>query len=290
MDDEAVLARPAKQPCCFSANNAIVPPIFLRYTHGLVMMISLDDHLESLERLQHDASLKRVWPQVVETAGKWLRPDGRFKVLQCEHLSGAEIKSRYKPAEVEPTEILRLKDMDRYISALVLFESTTYYRYGCVKGVFNLDGGEVVLRRNEVFSQATLEGLNFWHATAESRWASREEMMADLAERIRMIIAAGEDWHRKRGSVEDPIGAVRTRELLKGLEAELPTKDLVLLLGMFEGCMMGYSNEVLGLEEQGLLPPDFAARTYDLVKRLRFGGVVSSQGLRKWWPSQSSAR
>ncbi len=253
-------------------------------------MISLDDHLESLEKLRHDASLKRVWPQVMETAGGWLRPGGRLKVLQCEHLSGAEIKSRYKPAEVVPTVIPALKDMDRYISALVLFESTTYYKYACVKGVFDLGGGEVVLRRVEVFSSATLEGLNFWHATAESRWASREEMMADLAERIRMIIAAVEEWHRKLGITDEYIGLMRTRELLKGLEAELPTKDLVLLLGMFESSMMGYSNEVLGLEEQGLLPPDFAARTYDLVKRLRFGGVVSTQDWRKWWSAQSSVR
>ena len=44
-------------------------------------MISPEDHLESLEKLRHDASLQRVWPQVMETAGGWLRPGGRLKVL-----------------------------------------------------------------------------------------------------------------------------------------------------------------------------------------------------------------
>jgi len=255
-----------------------------------VLMISPEDHLESLEKLRHDASLQRVWPQVMETAGGWLRPGGRLKVLQCEHLSGAEIKSRYKPAEVEPTEILRLKDMDRYISALVLFESTTYCKYACVKGVFDLRAGEVLLERDEVCSPADLERLNFWHVTAESRWASREEMMADLAERIRMTIAAVEEWHRKLGITDEYIGLMRTRELLKGLEAELPTKDLVPLLRKFESSMMGYSNEVGGLEYQGLLPPDFAKRTHNLVTRLLFGGVVSNQDWRKWWYVRPSVR
>ncbi len=63
-------------------------------------MISFQDYLGSLMRLLCNPNLRRLWPRLMEKAGK---PEtrGRFKILQCERLFGAEIKGRYQwPAKV----------------------------------------------------------------------------------------------------------------------------------------------------------------------------------------------
>ena len=231
-------------------------------------MISYLDHLRTQARLLYDADLKRVWPQVKEKAGR-PRLAIQYKVLQCERLSGAEIKRRYQWPPDAPIYIKALKDMDRYISVLVLLTKTyTGREYDCVKGLFDLSGGPVVLMKAQVFSPETLQSLDFWHHAPETRWTSRKDMMADLAERVRKVVAAEEAWLRKIGSEGDSIGLARTRELLSGLEAGVGHQDLSRLLHAFEATMFGREDQIGGLEYQGLLPAGFAAGTDDLVVRL----------------------
>jgi|GEM_PF-2624976 len=231
-------------------------------------MISYLDHLRTQARLLFDTDLKRVWPQVKEKAGK-PRLYIQFKVLQCERLSGAAIKKRYQWPADPPIYIKALKDMDHYISVLVLLTKTyTGCEYACVKGVFDLSGDPVVLMKAQVFSPETLRSLDFWHHTPETRWSSRKDMIADLAERVRKVVAAEETWLRKIGSEGDSIRLARTRELLSGLEAGKEDKNLAPLLHAFEATMFGREDQIGGLESEGLLPADFAAGTYDLVLRL----------------------
>jgi hypothetical protein len=236
-------------------------------------MISFIDHLRTQVRLLYDADLRRVWPQVMEKAGR-PRLHIRFKVLQCNRLSGAEIKRRYQWPAIPPADIKALKDMDRYLSVLVLLTKTyTGREHACVKGVFDLKGGAVILIQGQVWSPATLQNLHFWHHAPETRWSSRKDMMDDLAVRLRAVAAAEEAWLRKMNFEKDSMELKRTTELLSGLEAGLGHKELAPLLQMFAAIVFGREPYLGGLVYQGLLSPDFEERTSDLVKRL--GGVLS---------------
>lgn len=93
-------------------------------------------------------------------------------------------------------------------------------------------------------------------------------LKAELAERIRAIIHAW--WGDLPPQNESPgnISYLRTNEFLSALTGPVSEEELLQARHGFVVTMMGYENNVLGLEEQGRLPPGFAVATFNLLGEL----------------------
>ena len=115
----------------------------------------------------------------------------------------------------------------------------------------------------------------------ESKSQPLKEAIQNLANKLRLIIDVAETYYKTHGFSCDTIGLCRTKELLTGLDLSVDPGLLTPLLVVFENTMMGYENNVLGLEEKGLLPDNFASETFMLVQKLRFshsGSGIQGQG------------
>lgn len=90
---------------------------------------------------------------------------------------------------------------------------------------------------------------------------------AEVLRRMKIVCVATDAWAAERPAAA-PFGPRSTRELLQELETPTTHTMLCIRIGNFLRTMVGYENNLLGLEENGQLPANFAVETYHALLEL----------------------